>query len=47
MSTMETFEDYWARVMPRHMENARREWEARAMGPIKGTCKPKPTKVCA
>lgn len=41
MSTMETFEDYWARVMPRHMENARREWEARAMGPIKGTVQSK------
>lgn len=34
---MESFEEYWARVMPRHMENARREWEARSLGPIKGT----------
>ena len=33
---METFDDYWARVMPRHMENARREWESCAAGPIKG-----------
>ena len=34
---METFDDYWARVMPRHMENARREWESCAAGPINGT----------